>query len=255
VLRDRRRAPTHLLALLLLGCIQLPSEPTSESSGGTGTGSGGGGAVGGGSIPSVATGFLGQWNGSLSGTPLLLQIWGSETQPQAAVTVGAGPRESLRVMGIAEGPPRALYMYRGQDDAMFSLVRLDQGRWLLEMWEDGCAREIGIASWSPTVTNASLGIDLRSTPSSLFNGSYAGTLSLGLSFAIGVSVNGSARSATGNFGLGTEALVVLGQAVGPPTALYLWRQQDHATISVQATSSGRRISYWETGCARTADTR
>jgi hypothetical protein len=252
-----------VLVLVLAACVTSPSEPApgggggagngtgtggSTGSGTSGTGSSGGGSTGTGTTPSTPTGFFGQWTATNSGTPVTLQIWGSEAQPQAAITVGTGPRESLRVMGIASGPPQALYMYRGQDDAMFSLVRLGQNQWLLEAWEDGCSRELPISSWTGVVSNTSAGVNIASTPGGAFNGNYTVA---GLAFSMSVSIGGGSRIATGNFGLGNETLVVLGQAAGPPLALYLWRPQDHATISIQQASSGRLVSYWETGCART----
>ena len=196
-------------------------------------------------------GLGGEWRGTLSGSAYSLQIWSVGSQTFAAIEFVDRPREHLRIMGIANGPPQTLYLYRGLDDAMIGLYRDAQGQVVLEYWEDqGCARTSLPTRASTTVPSTNPGADLSTIPQDDYVGTWTGVLS-GNPFSLVIQGAGSALTATGDFGLGVEALVPLGFSGGTARVLYLWRPADHATITVQLDGAGQTVAwYWENVCAR-----
>lgn len=197
-------------------------------------------------------GWYGEWRGVLSGAAFSIQIWNAGGQMVAAAEFTGRARESLRVLGEADGPPRTLYFYRAQDNALIGFVRDAAGRVTIEYWESGCARSVTPVFVSATVPSTDPGAVYTDVIAPDFLGTWSGTIS-GSSFTVSVNASGGVTTAQGNFGLGSEQFIVLGFASGPPRALNLFRPQDKAGMTLFNNSAGQpTLEYWENSCARSS---
>lgn len=193
--------------------------------------------------------YLGSWQASISGSAVSLDLWMTPAGAVGAGTFASNPRESLRILGAPPAHPDWLYLYRGQDDATMLLRPDGAGGTALEYWEGGCARIVPTARTSSSPSSTDPGAVIATGIDSDYLGTWSGTLPSG-PVSVTTLQSGGTTTSTGAFGAGTEALLPLGFAAGPPREMYLFRPQAGASVGIFADGSGQvQLEYWTNGCA------
>lgn len=191
--------------------------------------------------------FAGRWSGSLNpGSAFVLEIGASGTT--ARLTVG-GQVEPLRFIGYSPEGLNAYY-WREQDHAaisVFSAAGVTRFAYL-EAYYLRTATLTLVANVTTEFPAGGAPTPPATTPT-LFAGLWSGQLAPGPAFEIGISAAGAAATFK-DAGLGLEELTFVGYEPTTP-ALYYWRAQDHAVVSLYAQGGGVDFSYLEQEVLRT----